>query len=440
MAAAESAEGPAAGAAQPARDGRPPLPPAPRAEAQPAGPAAEPLPRRLARFFGLTLRQAHEDGIFLTASALAFVTILSLVPLLAAFSFVGARVFNQYQQRSLEVFVQVLPYSDQTVNEKLREFLEQAGTIHGYGIIFFFATTLFAFATIEESLNKIWSVSRRRPVRVRLLSFLLLLFWGPLLIGATFTSLLLLRQSPGLRTILQGSILFAVLPFVATAVGLTTLYWLVPYTRVQLRHALVGGLLAAILLELLRQGFASYVEFFRNVNIVYGSFAFALLFMMSIELTWTIVLLGAEAAYTAQHFPRLARGIHYQAPLQAAWVGLTALTLIARRFARGETVLSPAALAERLHLSPRELERVIRPLLTHDLLRESAGESGYLLAVEPAQLPVDRIFQAYDHRARRGIEPVGEQLRGRLESLIGDLALARGERLAGASLADLITG
>jgi len=408
----------------------------------PAIPRAAPraMPRQLARFFGLTLRQAHEDGIFLTASALAFVTILSLIPLLAALSFVGARVFNQYQQRSLEVFVQVLPYSDQTVTEKLREFLEQAGTIHGYGIVFFFLTALFAFATIEESLNKIWNVSRRRPVKVRLLSFLLLLFWGPLLLGATFTSLILLRQSPALRVILQGSILFAVLPFLATAVGLTTLYWLVPYTRVRPRNALVGGLLAAILLELLRQGFASYVEFFRNVNIVYGSFAFALLFMISIELTWTIVLLGAEASYTAQHFPRLSRGIHYQAPLQAAWVGLSALTLIARRFARGEPMLSPAALAERLHLSPRELERVIRPLLTHGLLRETSGERGFLLSVDPSQLPADRIFQAYDHRARRGIEPVGEELRARLEGLIGELAQARGERLGGTTLAELIAG
>ncbi len=411
----------------------------PRLDDAPAQPApVSPLSRRLARFFGLTLRQAHEDGIFLTASALAFVTILSLIPLLAAFSFVGARVFNRYQQRSLEVFVQVLPYSDQTVTEKLREFLEQAGTIHGYGIVFFFLTTLFAFATIEESLNKIWNVSRRRPVKVRLLSFLLLLFWGPLLIGATFTSLILLRQSPGLRVILQSSILFAVLPFVATAIGLTTLYWIVPYTRVQIRSALVGGLLASILLELLRQGFGSWVNFFRNVNIVYGSFAFALLFMISIELTWTIVLLGAEAAYTAQHFPRLIRGIHYESPLQAAWVGLSALTLIARRFDRGEPPLSPTALAERLHLSPRELERVIRPLLTHRLIRESTGERGYLLAIDPQQLPVDRVFQAYDHRARRGVEPVGPELRGRLEGLIGDLAQARGERLSGTTLAALI--
>src|SRR6202035_1089305 len=199
----------------------------PREAAEPVREPAvrPPLPRLLARFVTLTLRQAHQDAIFLTASALAFVPILSLIPLLAAFSYIGARVFNQYQQRSLEVFVQVLPYSDQTVVDKLREFLDQAGTIHGFGIITFFATALFAFATIEEAINKIWAVSRRRPLRVRMLSFTLLLFWGPLLVGATFSSLIILRQSPGLRRLLQENVLLTVLPFVATAVGLTMPWW-----------------------------------------------------------------------------------------------------------------------------------------------------------------------------------------------------------------------
>ena len=393
---------------------------------------------RLLRFGWLTLRQAHEDSIFLTASALAFVTILSLIPLLSALSFVGARVFNQYQQRSLEVFVEVLPYSDQTVVEKLREFLDQAQTIHGFGLLTFFFTSLLAFATIEETLNKVWNVSRRRPFKVRLLSFTLLLFWGPLLIGATFSSLLILRQSPGLRLLLQESLLVSVLPFVATAVGLTMLYWLVPYTTVHLRSALVGGLSAAILLEALRQGFAYYVQIFRGVNVIYGSFAFAFLFMFSIELTWTIVLLGCEAAYTAQHYPALARGRHLQPPLQAAWVGLAVLGIIARRFARGEPIVSHEALAERLHLTTRELDRVIHPLLTHELLRATAGDQAYLLAVDPHALRLEQIFQAYDHRARRSVEPVGGELLHRLEDLIGHLAQARGSSLADQKLADLI--
>ncbi|HTQ78983.1 MAG TPA: YhjD/YihY/BrkB family envelope integrity protein [Thermoanaerobaculia bacterium] len=424
------------------RGRRPDRPERPRGRSRVSGTRASQTPPtwlQFLRFLGLMLRQAHEDGIFLTASALAFVTILSLVPLLAAFSFVGTRVFNQYQRRSLEVFVQVLPYSDETVVDKLRQFLDQAGTVHGFGILAFFATSLFAFATIEESFNKIWSVSRRRPLRTRLLSFGLLLFWGPLLLGATFTSLILLRQSPGLRLLFEGSVLLLVLPFLATVVGLTTLYWLVPYAKVHFRSALIGGLFASILLEILRQEFASYFELFRNVNIVYGSFAFLLLFMISIEITWTIVLLGSEAAYTAQNFRRLSQSAHPNLPLQGSWVGLAALTLLARHATTGEPPLSHEALAERLQVQPRGLDRVLNPLLSHKLLKNTAGGSGYLLATDPERLLIEKVFAAYDHRARRAVEPVGDAVHDRMEHLIGELAQARGQELGELTLAELIT-
>lgn len=394
------------------------------------------FPRQLARYFALTLRQANEDSVLLTASALAFVTVLSLVPLLTAFSFIGARVFQQYPQRTLEVFVQVLPYSDESVVEKVEEFLGQAETLHGFGLAVFLATALLAFSTVEESLNRIWNVSRRRPFRVRLLSFLLLLFWGPVLIGVTFSSLIALRQSPALRQAFAQSLLLNLLPLAATIVGLTTLYWLVPYTAVRFRNALAGGLLAAILLEMLRVGFGAYVRLFQGVNVVYGSFAFALLFMISIELTWSIILLGSEAAYTAQHFRVLSHGLHRHPPVQAAWVGLAAVALIARRFARGEPVLSLNALADRLSLPSREMEVILHPLLTRGILR-AYSDRGYFLALDPHRLKAEQVLHAYDHRAGRSAELAGGDLQERLEELIGDLARARAERLGDLTVSEL---
>ena len=395
--------------------------------------------RRLARYLGITLRQAHEDSIWLTGSALALVTLLSLIPLLAAFSFIGARVFSQYPQRSLEIFVQILPYSEKTIEDTLSQLMGQAGAIHGVGVFFFFASSLFLFATVEETLNKIWNVSRRRPLRVRLLSFVLFFFWGPILVGATFSSLLLLRQSAAFRRLVEESFALTLAPFIATVIGLTLLYWAVPYAPVRFRNALAGGLLAAILLEILRQSFGFYVELFQGVNVVYGGFAFAVLFIISLDLTWGVVLLGSEAAYTAQHFRLLSQGLHRNPPVQAAWVGLAALALIARRLARGETVLSREELADRLTLPERELERILHPLLDQGLLRP-AGGSGYLLATDPKNLPVEKVFAAYDHRARRGVELVGGEITGRLEELVGEVSTCRAERLDGRTLADVAAG
>jgi membrane protein len=448
--------------------GEPPEP------AEAGGDGATPPPQRtgrrssfaglLGRYFVLTLRQGYEDSILLTASALAFVTIFSLVPLLAALAFVGARVFSQYPEKSLEVFIQVLPYTEKTVTDKLREFLDQAEAMHGFGLAALFVTTLLAFGTIEETFNKIWHVTRRRPFRYRLLTFSLLLFWAPLLIGVTFSSLILLRQSSAMRELVRGSFLLHVTPFLATVAGLTLLYWLVPSTRVRLRNALAGGLFGAILLEILRQSFGYYIEFFRGVSTVYGSSAFVLLFMISIELTWIIVLLGSEAAYTAQHFALLSRGRHTHPPVAASWVGLAALAYLAapaasggrwragdggeggapaRAASRGERRRQRAEppssedLASHLSLPARDLERTLHPLLARGLLHETA-ERGYILGRDPALLRLSEVFDAYEHRARRSVEHLGDDLRDRIEPWIAALADARSERLGALSLADLV--
>ncbi|HXU32068.1 MAG TPA: YhjD/YihY/BrkB family envelope integrity protein [Thermoanaerobaculia bacterium] len=409
---------------------------------RPAAPARRPgpsFPRRIATFFGLSFRQSNDDSILLTASALAFVTVLSLIPLLAALSYVGARVFSQYQQKSFEVFVKILPYAEKPITDKLAEFLAQARALHGFGVAAFFITAMMVFSTIERTINKIWNVARHRPIRVRIATYLLLMFWGPALLAATFSSLILLRQSPAFRQLVQRSVLLGVLPFAAALVGLVMLYWFVPYTPVRFRNALAGALVAAILLELLRFGFGLYVEFFRNVSAVYGSFAFALLFMISIELTWAIILYGAEVAYTAQHFPVLSLGLYRQPPMQAAWVGLAAVAVISGRFVSGAKSLSEDDLAARLRISPLELNRVLHPLLTHDLLRRTeAGEPGYLLAADPHEITLDQIFQAYDHRARRAVQPLPQDLRHRLEALVAGTAMTRGQALSKATMADLL--
>jgi membrane protein len=404
-----------------------------------ATPPRLPFHRQLGRFFALTVRQGYEDSIFLTASALAFVTILSLVPLLAALSFVGARVFSQYPEKSLEVFIQVLPYSERTLTDKLREFLDQAETMHGVGLAALFGTTLLAFTTIEETFNKIWNVSRRRPFRYRLLTFFLLMFWGPLLIGVTFSSLILLRQTPAMRQLVQGSVLLHLTPFLATVVGLTLLYWLVPSTRVRFRNALVGGLFGAILLEVLRQSFGYYVEFFRGVSTVYGSSAFVLLFMISIEITWSIVLLGSEAAYTAQHFALLSRGLHTHPPIAARWVGLAAVAYLGAGAgaAEGRPATTSEELASHLSLAERDLERTLHPLLARNLLRETPGRA-YVLGRDPAALRVEEVFEAYDHRARRSVEHVGPELRERLDRWVDILTGARADRLGTLTVTQLL--
>lgn len=370
--------------------------------------------REAALFVRLAARRAQQDGIGLIASALAFVSILSLVPLLASFSFIGARGFTEYRQQILDLLVQVLPYSEAALQRMINDLMLQAGKVQGLGVVFFVVGALTAFSTVERTINRTWALPRRRPLRVRLLSFTLLLFWGPLLIGSAFSAAASLRQRPGLGLMLDATGIIGMLPVAALLVGLTMLYWMVPYTKVGFRNALLGGAMATLLLETLRRGFSLYIEYFPGFNLVYGSVAFVFLFMISVQIAWAIVLFGNVLAYVAQHFEALSsqrRGVRLTGP----WLALAALTLLARELDRGRPIVPMAQLAARLRLTPAELRPVLGPLRRRRLLQITEGEEeGYLLARPPRRIRVSEIFDCYDPRRLRlrDLDPVAQRARG----------------------------
>jgi len=263
-----------------------------------------PWARRAWQFLRFTFVKAWRDALGLEASALAYTTLLSLIPLLAAFLFVGERVFRQYPLQILSVLSHVLPYSEAAILGAIREFLEQAQLIRGPALAGFMAIALFAVAHVEKTLNRIWQVPTG-PVwggwGRRLLTRVSIFVVVPLAVGGLFSFLILLRNQGRLQETWWGQ----VLPFAATAIALTLLYWLVPNTRVHLSAALAGSLPAAAAFDLLRRFFRLYLEAFPAMSLVYGGFALAILFMMSIQVSWLMVLLGAEVAYAVQHFPQI---------------------------------------------------------------------------------------------------------------------------------------
>lgn len=396
-------------------------------------------PRRLLRdawlFLRLASNKAHHDGIGLTGSALAFVTLLSLIPLLAAFSFIGARAFQAYQEQALDLLVQVLPYSETALRQMINDLVLQAGKVQGFGAVFFLLGTLTAFATVERAVNRTWTLPHHRPLRVRLLSFTLLIFWGPLLIGTAFSVTASLRDRPALDSILDATGVIGLLPPAGLLVGLTMLYWMVPFTKVRFRNAFLGGATATLLLELLRRGFSLYVELFPGFNLLYGSLTFVVLFMVSIQAAWMIVLAGNVLAYTAQHFEALAASHRRRSRLRGPWLAIAALVVLAQRLDRGHPIVPLAALGDRLLLPLSELRRALRPLRNRGLLQTTGGEDeSYLLARAPRHILLRDVFDCFDPRSlkadKRGFPPALEDLRQRVIT-------ARADALDDLSLADL---
>ena len=390
--------------------------------------------RDLGRFAILVLRKARRDNITLIASALAFITILSFIPLLAALSFVGERFFGRFEERTLEVLSAALPYSEEAVLRIVGESLAAARALSGFGWLALFLTALLAFSTVERTLNRIWRVPRQRSLRARFLSFTLLLFWGPILIGLSFSGRALVNTVMGR---FDGPALGGALTFVLTGLGLAMLYALVPNTPVRLSAAWTGSLVATILLTLLRAGFGHYVALFKNVNVIYGGFAVSLFFMLSVSFAWAIALLGSVVAYTLQHFKALSRREQGHLPLEGRWAGLAWLVFLTEDLRKGMPVVAVQSLADRLQVPPEALSRVAGTLLKQGWITTVPGTGATsTLAVDPHELTVAEVFSVYDRLCTQLLEP-GDEPRGRIGSLVLDLADRHRDRLDGLSIADL---
>lgn len=392
---------------------------------------------RLWHFLRLSVAKARADNLDQQAAALSFTTLVSLIPLLASFSVFGARWFDQQQGHFIEQLAQLLPYSEEAIIGQLQVFLNEAQTIRGVGLVLFLVAALSVFTRIERTINRIWNIPGQRPFRRRLLSFTLVIFWGPIVIGATYYVLFSLRRQMTVPAFTE-SLSANLLPFIITLLGLTMLYWQVPYTTVRFRSALAGGTLAALLLELIRRGFHLYVDQAQSISLIYGSFGFALLFMISIQLTWWVILLGNEAAYCMQNFDFLTRAKRPAAPAEGSWLALLAMVLLTDRFRRGHPVTPHELLADALQIDSKPLRQALDPLVEEGLLSEITGDSeGYLLGRDPHTIQASDVFTLY--------EPLQEHLARLLpERLSPALLELRSQRLAGSggssespSLADL---
>lgn len=355
---------------------------------------SSPRAARLLRFGGRVLRKTHLDALGLRASALAYTTLVSLVPLLATVSFFVARTLREDDRRTFELLAQLLPYSESSVITALEGFVAQAESVRGVGLLGFLFVGLSAFFTVDSTLHRIFGVELEPSIGRRAFRFAVLVFWGPLLIGASYSVLLLLSQTSVAGAWVRDSWLLRGIPTAATFVGLTMLFWRASAGRVRLRDAALGSLLSTLALEALKWGFELYVASFTAVTrVVYGSFAIALFFVLSIQLAWWLMLVGAEVAICLSR-PDEPRDVERPARRAEVWRALAALAALAQ--ARDEAAATAGPVADAAGIEPADLRRLMAPLVERGLVSPPFTAQGrWRLAVPARELPLRRVFEAY---------------------------------------------
>jgi membrane protein len=254
----------------------------------------------------------YEERALQTAGSLTYTTLLSLVPLFTV-ALAVATAFPVFDEtmNALQVFIleNFLPDAQgiETIADQITTFTRNAGRLTAIGLGFFFVTAVMLMTTIDVALNRLFRVQRARPLVQQVLMYWAVLTLGPVLIGGSLsmTSFAVGASFGWLQLGHVADLVLAVLPFVFTCAALTLLYGLVPNRRVELRHALLGGILAGVAFEFAKRGFAVYLARFPTYTLIYGAFATIPIFLVWLYLSWVIVLAGATltAMVPAYRYP-----------------------------------------------------------------------------------------------------------------------------------------
>lgn len=257
--------------------------------------------REAVSFILYTLRRFLADNCLQTASALTFSSLLAVVPLMtigfAIFSAFPA--FQSLQSQAQEMIItNLVPAVSDAILQYVDQFTQNAGQLTAVGIVGLAATSVITLATIDGAFNAIWRSTEPRPLVTRLLSFWAILTVAPLLFGASlslsgmlFGSLRRFGLSEFTGPLAGVGFL---LPGLFELLGLTLLYAIMPSRSVLWRDAALGGLVAAILLELSKTGFGLYIAAFPSYQAIYGAIATIPIFLLWLYIVWSTILFGGE--------------------------------------------------------------------------------------------------------------------------------------------------
>ncbi|MCP4587857.1 YihY family inner membrane protein, partial [Pseudoalteromonas sp.] len=201
------------------------------------------------------LNRCIDDQITVNAGYLAYVTLLSIVPLVA----VGVAIFSAFPgfESTLVtienfLFTNLVPTSTDVIKEHISAFAGNANKMTAVGVGFLAAVSLLLIRNVDATLNRIWRIKKKRPMMISFAVYWMVLSLGPVLLGASIgvTSYIVSLVSfadqgiPGFS-----GFLLKLLPYIISMIGFIMLYTLVPNTRVPFRAAIPGALFAAMLFE-----------------------------------------------------------------------------------------------------------------------------------------------------------------------------------------------
>jgi membrane protein len=384
----------------------------------------------LGRYVYALAHDLWEGQISMRAMSLVYTTLLSLVPLLAlGFSVLKALGVHNSLEPALLEFLRPLGPQAESITQNIVGFVEniRVGVLGSVGVALLFYAAVSMIQKVESSFNYIWRIERGRPLSQRLGEYLTVLMVGPVLVFAALGITAKLMSSGFMADIAAiqpfGALIKGVtrlIPYVLMIGTFTFLYSFVPNTRVWIRAAFAGGLLAGVLWQSGSLVFASFVAGATNYNAIYSGFAILIFLLIWLYVGWLILLLGCALAFYVQH-PEHIRPQRVPPMLSgraSEYLALLVMARIGRAFLRGERAPTRDDLVKAVDAPPSHVLRIVDNLIGHGLLAEAGPAGDQLMpALDLESLPLARLWRL----ARAGNAPMprsGDPLTGDIRELL----------------------
>ncbi len=339
---------------------------------------------RLLRTIILALRGFNEDKCSLRASALTYYTLLSVVPLVAmAFGIAKGFGLEALLEKQLiekmagqeEAFIMIIDFSRSMLDNT------KGGLIAGIGVAFLFWTVIKLLTNIEKSFNDIWGIVKSRNLKQKFSSYLSAMLLCPLLfimassltVAVSGQIRMMISQFDILQTI--GPAVFALLkllPYCMIWLLFTFMYVFMPNTQVKIRAAATAGIVAGTMYQLIQWCYISFQVGAGQYNAIYGSFAALPLFLIWLQLSWLIVLFGAEISFAMQNVStyELEPDCKKISPSLKRLLSLRIVHLIIKRFELGKSPVDHESISNELDLPIRLVNQILFELTSCGLISE----------------------------------------------------------------------
>lgn len=355
------------------------------------------------RIFFLSLRGFIEDQCSLRASSLTYYTIMSIVPVLAL-AFLVAKGFGFYQHFRVQilaqfpehkvVFTELFKYADILLEQT------RGGIVAGFGVVVLVFTVVLLLSNLEGILNHIWGVGSLRTWWRLFTDYLAIMIFAPIFfIAANTLAVILVERAVSIIQafpISQAAISWLVflvhlLPYCLFWILFTFIYFVMPNIKVHFRSALLAGVLAGTGYLILQWGYIFFQIGVSRYGAIYGSVAAVPLLLVWLQLSWVLLLFGAELSYAHQ----FAEEYEYEGPIERISLHTKRLvSLWIAHLALQEGFLTLEAMAKR-HQIPKGLaKQVLNDLAQAKILAK--GKNGFVPSARLSEMRLSDCMKALE--------------------------------------------